>query len=85
MRLARRLASLLLAAGVDTKIVSTRLGHNSTVITNDLYTHVRPAVDAEAADALAALLKKLKKGKASDADRGQEVVRGDHEGPRKAQ
>jgi integrase len=47
-------ASLALAAGVDMKIVSSRLGHSSTTITADLYTHVIPAVARQAADAIAA-------------------------------
>ncbi len=38
------------------KVVSDRLGHSSTAITSDLYTHVIPAVAQEAADSLAALI-----------------------------
>jgi integrase len=33
-------ASIALAAGVDIKVVSDRLGHSTTAITADLYTHV---------------------------------------------
>ncbi len=47
-------ASLALAAGVDIKVVSDRLGHSTTSITADLYTHVVPAVARSAADAIAA-------------------------------
>lgn len=43
-------AMLLLLAKVDTKIVSARLGHSRTTITRDLYQHVLPAMDAEAAE-----------------------------------
>ena len=46
-------ASLALAAGIDVKVVSARLGHSSTAITSDLYTHVIPAVARQAADAIA--------------------------------
>jgi len=46
-------ASLALAAGVDIKVVSSRLGHSTTAITADLYTHVTPAVARLAADAIA--------------------------------
>ncbi len=46
-------ASLALAAGVDIKIVSNRLGHSTTAITADLYTHVTSAVARRAADAIA--------------------------------
>jgi integrase len=40
-------------AGVPLKVISVRLGHSSTRITADTYSHVRPAVDAEAASAVA--------------------------------
>lgn len=46
-------ASLALAAGVDIKVVSSRLGHSTTTITADLYTHVSSAVARRAADAIA--------------------------------
>ena len=46
-------ASLALAAGVPMKVVSERLGHSSTGITADLYTHVAPALARDAADAIA--------------------------------
>jgi integrase len=49
-------ASLALAAGIPIKVVSDRLGHSSTAITSDLYTHVIPVVAHEAADSLAALI-----------------------------
>jgi integrase len=43
-------ATLLLLAKVDTKIVSARLGHCNTAITRDLYQHVMPQMDADAAE-----------------------------------
>lgn len=46
-------ASLALAAGVALKVVSERLGHSTTAITANLYTHVFPAVAQDAADAIA--------------------------------
>ena len=46
-------ASLALAAGVAIKVVSDRLGHSTSGITADLYTHVTPAVAQEAAEAIA--------------------------------
>jgi integrase len=49
-------ASLALAAGVAMKTVSDRLGHSTTSITADLYTHVSPAVASQAADAIADLI-----------------------------
>lgn len=49
-------ASLALAAGVPLKVVSQRLGHSTTAITSDLYTHVIPIVAREAADLIAALI-----------------------------
>lgn len=49
-------ASMALAAGIAMKVVSDRLGHSTTGITADLYTHVVPVVAQEAADAIAALI-----------------------------
>jgi integrase len=49
-------ASLALAAGVPMKVVSERLGHSSTGITADLYTHVSAAVGRDAADAIAGIV-----------------------------
>ena len=49
-------ASHLLAAGVDPKIVSTRLGHASVAFTYDTYVHVMPSEQAAAVAAAAALI-----------------------------
>ena len=46
-------ASLALAAGVPIRVVSDRLGHSSTAITADLYTHVVGTVARGAAEAIA--------------------------------
>lgn len=51
-------ASIALAAGVAMKTVSDRLGHSTTAITADLYTHVVPVVAQEAADAIAAAIRR---------------------------
>ena len=48
-------ASLALAAGVDVKIVSDRLGHSTTNITQNLYQHVLPEVAGLAAQQIADL------------------------------
>lgn len=45
-------ATILLAAGVNTKVVSERLGHASTQITENLYAHVMPTLQREVADVL---------------------------------
>ena len=47
-------ASLALAKGVNAAIVSRRLGHSSVAFTLDVYSHVLPQVDAEAAEVIAA-------------------------------
>lgn len=44
-------ATLALEAGVSMKIVSDLLGHSSTRLTSDVYSHVRSAVALEAAEA----------------------------------
>jgi integrase len=49
-------ASLALEAGVDIKVVSERLGHATTAITSDLYTHVASSVSRAAANRIAALV-----------------------------
>ena len=51
-------ASHLLAAGVNVKVVSERLGHASVSFTLDTYAHVMPGQQADAAEAAAALLRK---------------------------
>jgi site-specific recombinase XerD len=45
-------ASFLLAAGSHTKVVRALLGHSSYAITADIYSHVGPAQQREAADRL---------------------------------
>jgi integrase len=42
-------ATLLLAAGEPAKVVSERLGHSGTAITQDLYQHVTPELEQDAA------------------------------------
>lgn len=49
-------ASLMLAAGVDTKVVSERLGHASPAFTAATYQHVLPGLQAQAAGRLKAIL-----------------------------
>jgi integrase len=51
-------ASLLLAAGVDTKIVSERLGHASPGFTAKVYQHLLPGAQKYAAEKLAEMLQK---------------------------
>ena len=46
-------ATLALAAGVDLKVISDRLGHSSIVMTADRYIHPREATMRDAADRLA--------------------------------
>jgi integrase len=49
-------ATTLIAAGVPVKVVSERLGHASVGITQDIYTHVLPAMQQHAADVVEQLL-----------------------------
>lgn len=49
-------ASQLLSAGVHPKIASERLGHSSISITLDLYSHVMPGMQADAAEQVDAAL-----------------------------
>jgi integrase len=49
-------ATLALAAGVPPKVVSEQLGHASAAFTLDVYSHVLPHMQAEAAERVEALL-----------------------------
>lgn len=49
-------ATLALAANVHPKVVSERLGHASVAITLDTYSHAVPAMQADAAGAVVALV-----------------------------
>ena len=50
-------ASLLLSRGVHPKIASQMVGHSTVAITLDIYSHVTPTMQAEAAAATDQLLK----------------------------
>ena len=49
-------ASHALRAGIHPKVVSERLGHSTVAITLDIYSHLLPGMQREAAEAVAALL-----------------------------
>ncbi len=49
-------ASLMIAAGVNAKALATYMGHASVTITFDLYGHLMPGNEEEAAERLDALL-----------------------------
>jgi len=51
-------ATTLIAAGVPVKTVSERLGHSTVVITQDIYAHVLPHMQRQAADAIELLWQK---------------------------
>ncbi len=46
------MATLLLQSGVHPKIVSNRLGHSTTNVTLEIYSHVSPAIQEQAVHAL---------------------------------
>jgi integrase len=50
-------ATLLLEQGVHPKIVSEMLGHSTIAITLDLYSHVTPTMQEQAAAAMDAVLR----------------------------
>ena len=54
-RLRHSWATLALKAGVHPKVVQERLRHSTIGITLDLYSHVLPAMETDAADRIAAL------------------------------
>ncbi|MGI6609252.1 MAG: site-specific integrase [Limnochordia bacterium] len=49
-------ASLLIAAGVDIKTISRRLGHENITITLQTYGHLMPGQDERAADVMDTIL-----------------------------
>ena len=49
-------ATLALASGVNPRIVSGRLGHATVALTLDVYSHVLPQADREAAEQIASLI-----------------------------
>lgn len=62
-------ATLMLAAGIDIKIVSDTLGHSDTCITRDIYQSVLPQVSKSAAEATAKLVPLQRKAEAEKAAR----------------
>lgn len=48
--------TLLMGSGIHPKVVQERLGHHSSAFTMDVYAHVMPALQAEAAAAFATLI-----------------------------
>ncbi len=59
-------ATLMLAQGVHPKVVSEMLGHTTIGITLDIYSHVLPEMQREAANTLDQLLNDADKGRPSD-------------------
>ncbi|MFN7936588.1 MAG: site-specific integrase [Bryobacteraceae bacterium] len=51
-------ATQMLGHGIHPKIVSERLGHSTIAITMDIYSHVMPTMQSEAAETMNAALKK---------------------------
>jgi integrase len=49
-------ATLALQEGIDIKIVSERLNHSSTHVTQEIYTHVTPPMQSDAAERVAAAI-----------------------------
>ena len=52
------MATLAMTAGVNPKVVSETLGHSTVGLTLDLYSHVTPNMQEEAAQAVANLLRR---------------------------
>ncbi len=49
-------ATLMLGAGVNPKVTSERLGHHSTAFTRDVYAHVIPGMQQQAAEQMSTLV-----------------------------
>lgn len=59
-------ATLLLGRGINPKIVSEMLGHSQVGITLDLYSHVTPHMQQQAADAIDAAFSRYRSQRESD-------------------
>jgi integrase len=59
-------ASHLLASNIHPKIVQERLGHSSIAITMDIYSHLMPNMQGDAADAVDGVLRAAIKKRAED-------------------
>ena len=64
-------ATLALAAGVNPKIVSERLGHSTIAVTMDTYSHVLPGMQEEAAQAVEDLLEEARRRRLERNEVGQ--------------
>ena len=51
-------ATILLTSGVHPKVVQERLGHSTIAMTLDVYSHVLPSIQQEAADKIDDLFKR---------------------------
>jgi integrase len=60
-------ASLLKAAGVDTKVISAILGHSKTSFTDSVYVTLFPEIEQAASDAAAAVVPRRRPAKAEEA------------------
>ena len=58
LRSEAHIATLLLIAEEKPKVVSERLGHASIAVTMDLYSHVLPSMQDDAASAMGALFER---------------------------
>ncbi|MGA4801636.1 site-specific integrase [Streptomyces lavendulocolor] len=74
-------ATLMLAAGIDVKIVSDTLGHSDTRITRDIYQSVLPHVGRSAAEATAKLVPLQRKAKAEKARKAAKKAKPGKRGP----
>jgi integrase len=52
-------ATILLVAGVHPKVVQERLGHSTITMTMDVYSHVLPSMQQEAAEKIDDMFKGL--------------------------
>ncbi len=50
------MSTLMMEAGVPMKVVSSRLGHSTISMTMDIYTHVSPGKQGDAAEILSTAL-----------------------------
>ncbi|MFZ6005569.1 MAG: site-specific integrase [Actinomycetota bacterium] len=64
-------ATLGLEAGIQVKVMSTRLGHSTTAFTQDIYMHSVPSLEESAADQIADLIFGRADAQPKDDDTGE--------------
>ncbi len=70
-------ASVLAAAGVASKVIAERLGHSSTRITDDTYSHLMPGMQVAASETIGRVLSEATHHPKYSGDPARDVTQSD--------